>query len=222
MSVVSSPTAIPGFVTLSFAERFQRALVDMRRGHPVILMDDFDRENEADLIVAAEKISVPAMAMLIRECSGIVCLCLTDEVMDRLDLPPMVAQNQSRFQTAFTVTIEAREGVTTGVSAQDRVTTIRAAIAHDARPEDLARPGHVFPLRAAPGGVLERKGHTEGSVDLAVLAGLKPAAVLCELTNQDGTMAKGEQITRFAQQHQMVVITIEELVRHRLRCAAKA
>jgi 3,4-dihydroxy 2-butanone 4-phosphate synthase len=215
MSVVSSIAALPNFTSLPFVERLHQALIDMRRGHPVILMDDFDRENEADLIVAAERISAPAMAMLIRECSGIVCLCLTDEAIDRLHLPLMVEQNQSRFQTAFTVTIEAREGVTTGVSAQDRVTTIRTAIADSARPEDLARPGHVFPLRAAPGGVLARQGHTEGSVDLAVLAGLKPAAVLCELTNPDGTMAKGEQITRFAQRHEMVMLSIEELVSHR-------
>lgn len=223
MSVISSIptiTASLNSAVVSFEERLHQALRDMRRGHPVVLMDDFDRENEADLIVAAEKISVPAMAMLIRECSGIVCLCLADEIMDRLDLPLMVAHNQSRFQTAFTVSIEARQGVTTGVSAQDRVTTIRAAVADHARPEDLARPGHVFPLRAVPGGILARKGHTEGSVDLAVLAGLKPAAVLCELTNPDGTMAKGEQITRFAQRHQMVMLNIEELVNHRLQGAA--
>jgi len=186
----------------------------MRSGHPVILMDDFDRENEADLIVAAEKISIPAMAMMIRECSGIVCLCLTDEVASRLELTPMVVNNESRFQTAFTVTIEARQGVTTGVSAKDRVTTIRAAIAPGAMPEDLARPGHVFPLRAAAGGILSRQGHTEGSVELAQLAGLNPAAVLCELTNPDGTMTKGDEIQRFAEQHRMTVLTIEELVHH--------
>jgi 3,4-dihydroxy 2-butanone 4-phosphate synthase len=194
----------------------------MRRGHPIILMDDFDRENEADLIVAAEKISVQTMALMIRECSGIVCLCLNDDVLRSLDLPPMVSDNQSRFQTAFTVSIEARRGVTTGVSAQDRVTTIRAAIADDARPDDLARPGHVFPLRAVAGGVLSRQGHTEGSVDLAILAGLKPAAVLCEITNPDGTMTKGDEIWRFAELHQMIVLTIEELVQHRQRLAEAA
>jgi 3,4-dihydroxy 2-butanone 4-phosphate synthase len=201
---------------LPFEERFHRALDDLRRGHPVILVDDFDRENEGDLIVAAEKITPATMAILIRECSGIVCLCLPQETADRLELPLMVPNNESRFQTAFTVTIEAREGVTTGVSARDRVTTIRAAIADNARPYDLARPGHVFPLRAASGGVLERQGHTEGSVDLARMAGLKPAAVLSEITNPDGTMAKGDDIDQLARKHRMVVLSIAELVEYRL------
>jgi len=192
----------------------------MRRGHPVILVDDFDRENEADLIVAAEKISVPAMALLIRECSGIVCLCLTGETADSLELPLMVQDNESCFQTAFTVTVDAREGVTTGVSAQDRVTTVRAAIADYAQPSALVRPGHIFPLRAASGGVLARAGHTEGSVDLARLAGLKPAAVICEITNPNGSMAKGDDIDQFAREHDMVVLSIAELVEHRLRSEA--
>jgi 3,4-dihydroxy 2-butanone 4-phosphate synthase len=187
----------------------------MRRGHPVILVDDFDRENEADLIVAAEKLTPATMAVLIRECSGIVCLCLTDEILDRLNVPLMVSNNESRFRTAFTVTIEAREGITTGVSAKDRVTTIRAAIADNAQPSDLVSPGHVFPLRAAVGGVLTRQGHTEGSVDLARLAGLKPAAVLCEITNPDGTMAKGEDIDQFAMERDMVVLSIAELAEYR-------
>jgi 3,4-dihydroxy 2-butanone 4-phosphate synthase len=202
---------------LPFENRFHQALEDMRHGHPIILVDDFDRENEADLIVAAERISTEAMALLIRECSGIVCLCLTGETADRLELPLMVLNNDSRFQTAFTVTIEAREGVTTGVSAQDRVTTIRAAIAEGAQPSDLAHPGHVFPLRAAINGVLTRTGHTEGAVDLARLAGLKPAAVLSEITNPDGTMAKGGMIDQFAREHNMVVLSIAELVDYRLR-----
>jgi 3,4-dihydroxy 2-butanone 4-phosphate synthase/GTP cyclohydrolase II len=194
----------------------------MRRGHPVILVDDFDRENEADLIVAAEKISVPAMALLIRECSGIVCLCLTGETADSLELPLMVQDNESCFQTAFTVTVDAREGVTTGVSAQDRVSTIQAAIADNALPSALVRPGHIFPLRAASGGVLARAGHTEGSVDLARLAGLKPAAVICEITNPDGSMAKGDDIDQFAREHNMVVLSIAELVEHRLCSEASA
>jgi 3,4-dihydroxy 2-butanone 4-phosphate synthase len=202
---------------LPFEIRFQKALDDMRRGHPVILVDDFDRENEADLIVAAEKITPATMAVLIRECSGIVCLCLTQETLDRLQVPLMVPNNESRFRTAFTVTIEAREGVTTGVSAQDRVTTIRAAVADDAKPSDLVSPGHVFPLRAAAGGVLARQGHTEGSVDLARMAGLKPAAILCEITNPNGTMAKGDDIDQFAMEHDMVVLSIAELVEHRQR-----
>jgi 3,4-dihydroxy 2-butanone 4-phosphate synthase len=187
----------------------------MRDGRPIILMDDADRENEADLIVAAEKLTVPTMALLIRECSGIVCLCLSRDAIHRLELPPMVTRNESRFSTAFTVSIEARHSVTTGVSAQDRVTTIRAAIAEDAKPDDLVRPGHVFPLCAHDDGVLGRRGHTEGAVDLARLAGLQPAAVLCELMNPDGTMARGEDIERFALEHDLPVITIDELIRFR-------
>ena len=200
-----------------FGNRLARAIKDLRRGHPIILVDDFDRENEADLIVAAERLSIAAMATLIRECSGIVCLCLTEETCDRLELPPMVANNESRFKTPFTVSIEARKGVTTGVSAADRVTTIRAAIADHAVASDLTRPGHVFPLRAASGGVLERQGHTEGSVELARLAGLRPAAVLCELTNPNGTMAKGGDIKAFAARHNMVVLSVAELVDYKIR-----
>jgi 3,4-dihydroxy 2-butanone 4-phosphate synthase len=190
-----------------------KAIQAMREGRPVILMDDADREDEADLIVAAEKLTVSTMALLIRECSGIVCLCLTREVAQELELPPMVSCNESRFSTAFTVSIEARHGVNTGVSAIDRVTTIKAAIADDAKPDDLVRPGHVFPLRAHDDGVLGRRGHTEGAVDLARLAGLKPAAVLCELMNPDGTMARGEDISQFAQKHDLPVITISDLIR---------
>jgi len=208
--------AYPAFANLPPVEvRLAASLEAMREGRPVILMDDLDRENEADLIIAAEKITPATMAMLIRECSGIVCLCLPDETLRRLDLPPMVDQNQSRYGTAFTVTIEARQGVTTGVSAVDRVTTIRTAIADDAKPSDLSRPGHVFPLRAQPGGVLTRRGHTEGSVDLAMLAGLKPAAVLCELMNPDGTMTRGAEIERFAELHNLPILTIDELATYR-------
>lgn len=194
------------------AARMPAALAAMRVGRPVILIDDEDRENEADLIVAAEVLTVPTMALLIRECSGIVCLCLTRDMVTVLDLPPMVDRNESRFSTAFTVSIEARHGVTTGVSAQDRVTTIRAAIAEGAQPADLVRPGHVFPLSAHPQGVLGRRGHTEGAVDLARLAGLRPAAVLCELMNPDGTMARGADIESFAQLHDLPVISIADLI----------
>jgi 3,4-dihydroxy 2-butanone 4-phosphate synthase len=197
--------------------RMVEAIEAMREGRPVILIDDEDRENEADLIVAAETLTVQTMALLIRECSGIVCLCLTKEAVDRLELPPMVARNESRFSTAVTVSIEARHGVTTGVSALDRVTTIKAAIAADALPGDLVRPGHVFPLCAHPHGVLGRRGHTEGAVDLARLSGFKPASVLCELMNPDGTMARGQDIDRFAEAHDLPVITIDELIRWRRR-----
>ena len=195
--------------------RIAAALDAMRAGIPVILLDDFDRENEADLIVAAEHITSDTMALMIRECSGIVCLCLPDDKVRALELPPMAPENGSRFGTPFTVSIEARHGVTTGVSAADRVTTIRAAIAHDARPDDVVRPGHVFPLRATPGGVLARAGHTEGSVDLARLAGLQPAAVLCELMNPDGTMMRGEQIEQFAAERDFPILTIAELIQWR-------
>ena len=169
-------------------------------------------KTRGDLIFAAESVTVPQMAMLIRECSGIVCLCLPDEKLKALDLPPMVTDNTSQNGTAFTSSIEARVGVSTGVSAADRVTTIRTAISDNCRPEDLARPGHVFPLRAQPGGVLTRRGHTEGTVDLVSLAGLKPAGVLCELTHEDGSMMRLPALVEFASKHDMPVLTIEDLV----------
>ena len=197
--------------------RIESALAAMRAGVPVILLDDFDRENEADLILAADKITNETMALLIRECSGIVCLCLEAATVQALQLPMMSQHNGSRYGTPFTVSIEAREGVTTGVSAADRVTTIRTAIAASATPSDLVSPGHVFPLRAAPGGVLERRGHTEGSVDLARMAGLRPAGVLCELMNPDGSMMRGDDIERFAELHGMPILTIEEMVAWRQR-----
>jgi 3,4-dihydroxy 2-butanone 4-phosphate synthase len=193
--------------------RIAEALIAMREGRPVILTDDQDREDEADLIVAAKKITVPVMAQMIRECSGIICLCLTDEYLKRLDLPPMVEENESRFGTAFTVSIDARDGITTGVSAQDRVTTVRAAMAPHAKPHDLVRPGHMFPLRAVPGGVLARPGHTEGAVEMAQLAGLEPAAILCELMNPDGTMMRGSQILQFAEKHELPLLSIDDLVK---------
>jgi 3,4-dihydroxy 2-butanone 4-phosphate synthase len=202
--------------------RIAAAVEATRAGIPVILLDDFDRENEADLIVAADKLTVETMAVMIRECSGIVCLCLSADKVRALELPPMAQENGSRYGTPFTVSIEAREGVTTGVSAQDRVTTIRAAIAPNAKPQDLVRPGHVFPLRANPGGVLARAGHTEGSVELAILAGLQPSAVLCELMNEDGTMMRGEAIERFARQRGYPILTIAELIEWRTRGQQKA
>jgi 3,4-dihydroxy 2-butanone 4-phosphate synthase len=178
-------------------------------------VDDEDRENEGDLIYAASSLTEAQMALLIRECSGIVCLCLPVEKIRELDLPPMVAKNTSPYQTAFTVSIEASEGVTTGVSAADRVRTVKAAVAEGARPEDLRRPGHVIPLCARPGGVLERRGHTEATVDLMHLAGLPPYGVLCELTNPDGTMARLPEILRFGAEHGLPVVTVEDLVAHR-------
>ena len=200
--------------------RLRIALDAIRHGRAVILLDDDDRENEGDLIVAAERLTVPMMATMIRECSGIVCLCLPDEQLQKLALPPMVANNGSRYGTAFTVSIEAREGVTTGVSAADRVATIRAAISGDASPDDLVSPGHVFPLRAAPGGVLARRGHTEGAVELARLAGLQPAAVLCELMTEDGSMMRGDALQAFSRLHAYPMLAIEELVAWRREAQA--
>jgi len=200
--------------------RIAAALQAMREGRPVVLQDDHDREDEADLIVAAERLTPETMALFIRECSGIVCLCLSDEKVRALELPPMVSHNESRNRTAFTVSIEARDGVSTGVSAADRVTTIRAAIAPNAKPADIVRPGHVFPLRAQKGGVLARRGHTEGTVDLTILAGLQPAGVLCELMNPDGTMTRGVDVERFAERHGLPMLTIAELVEFREALAA--
>jgi 3,4-dihydroxy 2-butanone 4-phosphate synthase len=196
-------------------ERVGKALQSLRRGGGVLVTDDEDRENEGDLIFSTDFLDTGQMALLIRECSGIACLCLTAEKVDGLGLPMMVEKNESRFQTAFTVSIEAAEGVTTGVSAADRVTTIRAAVADGARPEDLRRPGHVFPLRSRPGGVLERPGHTEATVDLNRLAGLRPYGVLCELTNPDGTMARLPGIATFARKHGFPVVTVRDIVAYR-------
>jgi len=195
--------------------RVERALESLREGGGVLVVDDADRENEGDLIYPAQSVDEAQMALLIRECSGIVCLCLTDGHADALALPPMVEHNTSRNKTAFTITIEAAQGVTTGVSAADRVTTVRTAVAEDARPEDLHRPGHVFPLRARPGGVLERPGHTEATVDLMRLAGLSPAGVLCELTNRDGSMARLPEVAAFAELHGLPLLAVADLVDYR-------
>ncbi|MFO7752805.1 MAG: 3,4-dihydroxy-2-butanone-4-phosphate synthase [Desulfobacteraceae bacterium] len=204
-------------------ERIESAVSAIASGKGVLLVDDEDRENEGDLIFSAETVTQEQMALMIRECSGIVCLCLTNDKVDQLDLPQMVSKNTSAHQTAFTVSIEAAENVTTGVSAADRVTTIRCASAQNSGPGDLNSPGHVFPLRAARNGVLDRRGHTEGSVDLMKLAGMTPASVLCELTNPDGTMARLPEIITFANEHGFTVLTIEDLVEYRLnhmdRCA---
>lgn len=200
----------------TYQERVSRAIKDIASGKGVLLVDDENRENEGDIIFAAENLNVPGMAMMIRECSGIVCLCITEERAKQLELTPMVPTNSSRYQTAFTITIEAAEGVTTGVSAADRVTTIKAAINPNAKPEDLSRPGHVFPLVARDGGVFTRRGHTEGSIDLAVLAGFRPSAVLCELTNEDGSMAKLPEIIDFARKRDMCVLSIEDIYQYKL------
>ncbi len=196
-------------------ERVQRAIGMLQAGKGILLVDDEDRENEGDLIYSAAMVTEKDMALMIRECSGIVCLCLTPEKANELGLRQMVGENTSKNKTAFTISIEAREGVTTGVSAKDRVRTIKAAVAPAAKPSDLAHPGHVFPLTGRPGGVFERNGHTEGSIDLVKLAGLGDAAILSELTNEDGTMARLPEIMAFAEKHQMTVVTIEDIILYR-------
>lgn len=193
------------------SQRVSRAAEAIRRGEGVIVVDDEDRENEGDIIYPAETVTVEQMARLIRDCSGIVCLILTDEHLRRLDLPPMVNANTARYGTAFTVSIEAREGVTTGVSAADRVTTVRTAIADTARPADLARPGHVFPIRANPGGLAARLGHTEATVELMRLGGRKPAGVLCEVMNPDGTMARLPDLIAYAEANGMPLVSVADL-----------
>ncbi|MXP51311.1 3,4-dihydroxy-2-butanone-4-phosphate synthase [Pantoea sp. SoEX] len=193
-------------------ERVQRSISAIRSGNGVIVVDDENRENEGDIVFAAETMTVAQMALTIRYGSGIVCLCLTEALRKQLDLPMMVENNTSFYGTRFTVTIEAAKGVTTGVSAKDRITTIRAAIAENAKPEDLNRPGHIFPVCARTGGVLVRAGHTEATIDLVKLAGFKPAGVICELTNDDGSMAHMQEAIAFANIHGMPIVTVEDLI----------
>jgi 3,4-dihydroxy 2-butanone 4-phosphate synthase/GTP cyclohydrolase II len=195
----------------------EAAIEDIRQGKMVILVDDEDRENEGDLTMAAELVTPEAINFMARHGRGLICLALTSDLVDKLQLSLMVRDNQSAFKTAFCVSIEARRGVTTGISAADRATTIRTAVADQARPEDLVSPGHVFPLRARKGGVLVRTGQTEGSVDLSRLAGLKGAAVICEIMKDDGTMARMPDLEKFADQHNLKIATVADLVAYRLR-----
>ncbi|WP_094752339.1 3,4-dihydroxy-2-butanone-4-phosphate synthase [Psychromonas sp. CD1] len=190
----------------------QEAILTLQQGKGVLVVDDESRENEVDFIFSAEHLTTEQMALMIREGSGIVCLCLEKSRCETLDLPQMVTNNNSQNHTAYTVSIEAHEGVTTGVSAQDRVTTIKAAINSKATSKSLSRPGHVFPLQAVDGGVLKRRGHTEASIDLMKLAKLNPAGVICELTNPDGTMVRLAQALRYASEYNFPVISIEDLV----------
>ena len=198
-------------------QRVKAAIEAFKQGNGVLVLDDENRENEGDLIFPAETITTEQMAKLIRYGSGIVCLCITDERCKQLDLPPMVQDNTSVNKTAFTISIEAAEGVSTGVSAADRVTTIKAAVADGAKPSDLHRPGHVFPLRAAANGVLERNGHTEAAVDLARLAGYKEAGVICEITNDDGSMARTPELVEFVKKFGYPIVTIEDLIAYRMK-----
>ena len=195
----------------------REAIVDIRSGKMVILADDEDRENEGDLCMAAEFVRPEDINFMAKYGRGLICLTLTEEAADKLRLPPMVRENRSRFNTAFTVSIEAKQGVTTGISAADRATTIQAAIADDAKPEDLVSPGHVFPIRARKGGVLVRTGQTEGSVDLARLACLKQAGVICEIMKDDGTMARMPDLEIFAKEFGLKIITIKDLIDFRMQ-----
>jgi 3,4-dihydroxy 2-butanone 4-phosphate synthase/GTP cyclohydrolase II len=195
----------------------EEAIEEIRQGRMVILVDDEDRENEGDLTIAAEKVTPEAVNFMTKHGRGLVCLSLTPEKIDALDLQLMVPNNKTKFQTAFTVSIEAARGVTTGISAQDRAVTILTAMDEEAEPDDVISPGHVFPLRARGGGVLVRAGQTEGSVDLARLAGLMPAGVICEVMKEDGTMARMNDLTDFAEQHHLKICTIRDLIRYRMR-----
>ena len=207
MNRQSSASAATGVVLAPITE----VINEIARGRPVLVLDDDGRENEADLICAAERVDVETMAMMIREGSGIVCLCLRPEQASALKLRPMVEANHSRFGTAFTQSIEAAFGITTGVSAADRVQTIQCALRSTLERNEIVSPGHMFPLIARSGGTLERDGHTEAAVELAMLAGLRPAGVLCELMNPDGSMARGAQVTAFARAHGLLCTTVEAI-----------
>ena len=206
-------------MTKSRFHSIEDALEDMRRGRMVILVDDEDRENEGDLTMAAEKVTPEAINFMATHGRGLICLSLTPERLAELQVPQMVEDldNTSPFGTAFTISIEARRGVTTGISAADRATTILTAVNPKTKPEDLVRPGHVFPLRARAGGVLERAGQTEGSVDLARLAGLAPAGVICEIVDDDGTMARVPQLMEFADRFGLKIVTVKDLIHYRMQ-----
>jgi 3,4-dihydroxy 2-butanone 4-phosphate synthase / GTP cyclohydrolase II len=206
----------PDSRTRSFAN-IENAIAAIRAGQMVIVVDDEDRENEGDLTIAAEKVTPEAVNFMARYGRGLICLAMTPERLDALEIPLMVLQNSSRFETAFCVSIEAKAGTTTGISAADRAATVRAAIDPSTKPSDLVRPGHVFPLRAKSAGVLARAGQTEAAVDLARLAGLHPSGVICEIMNKDGTMARVPQLSRFARRHNMPMITVADLITYRMR-----
>ena len=195
----------------------EEALEDIARGSMVILCDDEDRENEGDLCMAAEKVTPHAINFMAKHGRGLICLSLMPERVEELELPMMSEVNTSSFGTAFTVSIEAKKGVTTGISAHDRAVTIRTAIDPKSKPSDIAKPGHVFPLRAKPGGVLQRAGQTEGSVDLARLAGLDPSGVICEIMSDDGTMARVPELMEFAKTHDLKIITVKDLINYRMK-----
>jgi len=197
--------------------KIEEILEDLRQGRMIILVDDEDRENEGDLTIAAEKITPEAINFMAKYGRGLICLSLSPEITERLKLQQMVYNNRSAFKTAFTTSIEARSGVTTGISAADRAHTILTAVADDSKPEDLVQPGHIFPIRARRGGVLFRTGQTEGSVDLARLAGLKPAGVICEIMNEDGTMSRMPELKKFSKKHGIKIATVADVIEYRMR-----
>ncbi|MBI4825557.1 MAG: bifunctional 3,4-dihydroxy-2-butanone-4-phosphate synthase/GTP cyclohydrolase II [Nitrospirae bacterium] len=198
-------------------DKIEDAIKEIKKGNMIVLVDDEDRENEGDLTMAADKVTPQAVNFMATHGRGLICLSLTPERVEELRLPMMSEFNTSHFGTAFTVSIEAKKGVTTGISAADRAKTIKTAINPKCGPEDVARPGHTFPLRAQPGGVLQRAGQTEGSVDLARLAGLYPAGVICEIMNEDGTMARVPQLAKFAKKHKLKMVTIKDLIQYRMQ-----
>ena len=198
-------------------ERVTRALDEIRNGKMVILVDDEDRENEGDLVFAAELVTPEHINFMATHARGLICLAMDDSMIDKLELPMMVRDNQASLGTAFTVSIEARHGVSTGISAKDRATTIRAAIADDASPAKVVSPGHIFPLRARKGGVLVRTGQTEGSVDLARMAGCKPAGVICEIMREDGEMARRPELEEFAAKHGLLLLSVADMIAYRLQ-----
>ncbi len=198
-------------------DSIEDAIRDIKRGKFVILVDDEDRENEGDLVIAAEKVTPQAINFMAKHARGLICLALTPERCEELQLPQQAVENTAAFGTAFTVSIDARKDITTGISAADRATTIHVAIDPKSKPSDLARPGHIFPLKAQQGGVLKRAGQTEGSVDLARLAGLYPAGVICEIMNEDGTMARVPELAKFARTHKLKLVTIKSLIEYRMR-----
>ena len=197
-------------------DTIEEAIRDIKKGKFIILVDDEDRENEGDLVIAAEKVTPQAINFMAKHARGLICLALTPERCEELQLPQQAVENTATFGTAFTVSIDARKDITTGISAADRATTIHVAIDPKAKPNDLARPGHIFPLKAQQGGVLKRAGQTEGSVDLAKLAGLNPSGVICEIMNEDGTMARVPELTKFAKQHKLKMVTIKALIEYRM------
>jgi 3,4-dihydroxy 2-butanone 4-phosphate synthase len=200
----------------------EEAVAAIAAGEIIVVVDDLDRENEGDLLIASDKVTPQAIAFMMNHARGLICVPMEGERLDALDIPLMVVRNTEMLQTAFTVSVDYIPGTSTGISAADRAKTIEALMSEDAKPDDFARPGHIFPLRAHPNGVLSRPGHTEAAVDLARMAGLSPSGVICEVANDDGTMSRLPQLEAFAERHGLHLITIEDLVAYRMKQAASA